>query len=640
MSKLRRSLSSKLSLRILLMAIPIFILCVGTLFIQSLYLIRLEAAESANSTLRRTVMNVRAYMGSVETSTEANAWLLEEHFNPDSLRSISHRMVHQNRHILSCSVSAEPNTFPQYGRHFSLYTVNDGDSITTMLEPPFDYFSKQWYQEPVNTGHSAWEEPFDDNSASAIDHHAAVATYCRPLRVNGRVVGVVSSDISFAQLARSVINTEHPYPGAYFVLLGSDGRYFIHPDTTRLFRKTIFTDADPRQHSELITLGHEMTSGRSGSLYMKVHDSDCYVCYQPVPGTNWSLAMVSPVSGMQQGYHRQMFFIGLIIIIGLILIMWLTRRVVGYIIEPFHYLMGASRRIAEGQLDERIPMSDSRNPVGQLQVSLSRMQNGLYIRMNDVTNRIQEAERINRELENNMDQEDQILKRENMFIHKVAQQMRSPLNVILGFTGLLEDSYKAIQAEQSEQDALMSQDEMNTITSMMKSNAIKLNRMVLMLYDSSEMGGDRKYERTDEVSCNALVQECIAYAKTHFPDKHAEMETTVPDTLHILTNHLYLMRSVRDLLYNACKFSDGQHIKVRIKETEHTVQFIVEDKGPGIKDKSTTALFHPFTKIDDLMNGLGLGLPLCKRHANSLGGDLTLDTDYLEGARFVLEVPK
>lgn len=221
-----------------------------------------------------------------------------------------------------------------------------------------------------------------------------------------------------------------------------------------------------------------------------------------------------------------------------------------------------------------------------------------------------------------------------------AQQMRSPLNVILGFTGLLEDSYKAIQAEQSEQDALMSQDEMNIITSMMKSNAIKLNRMVLMLYDSSEMGGGRKYERTDEVSCNALVQECIAYAKTHFPDKHAEMETTVPDTLHILTNHLYLMRSVRDLLYNACKFSDGQHIKVRIKATEHTVQFIVEDKGPGIKDKSTTALFHPFTKIDDLMNGLSLGLPLCKRHANSLGGDLTLDTDYLEGARFVLEVPK
>jgi signal transduction histidine kinase len=185
-------------------------------------------------------------------------------------------------------------------------------------------------------------------------------------------------------------------------------------------------------------------------------------------------------------------------------------------------------------------MSDSRNPVGQLQDSLSRMQNGLYIRMNDVTNRIQEAERINRELENNMDQEDQILKRENMFIHKVAQQMRSPLNVILGFTGLLEDSYKAIQAEQSEQDALMSQDEMNTITSMMKSNAIKLNRMVLMLYDSSEMGGGRKYERTDEVSCNALVQECIAYAKTHFDFSFSNMVPYDDDMFSVRVRLMYL----------------------------------------------------------------------------------------------------
>ena len=80
--------------------------------------------------------------------------------------------------------------------------------------------------------------------------------------------------------------------------------------------------------------------------------------------------------------------------------------------------------------------------------------------------------------------------------------------------------------------------------------------------------------------------------------------------------------------------------KITILISEDAITMILDDKGPGIKDKSTTALFHPFTKIDDLMNGLGLGLPLCKRHANSLGGDLTLDTDYLEGARFVLEVPK
>ena len=44
--------------------------------------------------------------------------------------------------------------------------------------------------------------------------------------------------------------------------------------------------------------------------------------------------------------------------------------------------------------------------------------------------------------------------------------------------------------------------------------------------------------------------------------------------------------------------------------------------------------------MDDLSDGLGLGLPLTKRHAINLGGNLVLDTSYNEGCRFVLVVPK
>jgi hydroxymethylpyrimidine/phosphomethylpyrimidine kinase/hydroxymethylpyrimidine kinase/phosphomethylpyrimidine kinase/thiamine-phosphate diphosphorylase len=51
-------------------------------------------------------------------------------------------------------------------------------------------------------------------------------------------------------------------------------------------------------------------------------------------------------------------------------------------------------------------------------------------------------------------------------------------------------------------------------------------------------------------------------------------------------------------------------------------------------------LYKPFIKIDDLSEGLGLGLPLCKRHALSLGGDLIYDRDYHDGCRFILEMPK
>ena len=51
-------------------------------------------------------------------------------------------------------------------------------------------------------------------------------------------------------------------------------------------------------------------------------------------------------------------------------------------------------------------------------------------------------------------------------------------------------------------------------------------------------------------------------------------------------------------------------------------------------------IYKPFTKIDVLSEGLGLGLPLSKRHALSLGGDLVYDKSYHDGCRFILEIPK
>ena len=99
------------------------------------------------------------------------------------------------------------------------------------------------------------------------------------------------------------------------------------------------------------------------------------------------------------------------------------------------------------------------------------------------------------------------------------------------------------------------------------------------------------------------------------------------------------MRCLRELLYNSAKYSDGQHILMQISRTDDFIRFIVEDKGNGIDDANRDLMFKFFTKVDDLSEGLGLGLPLAKRHALNLGGDLKLDETYHEGCRFVLELP-
>jgi signal transduction histidine kinase len=100
------------------------------------------------------------------------------------------------------------------------------------------------------------------------------------------------------------------------------------------------------------------------------------------------------------------------------------------------------------------------------------------------------------------------------------------------------------------------------------------------------------------------------------------------------------MRTIRELLYNSAKYSDGKHVSMHVTQTENTIRYIVEDVGSGLSEEQQEMIFMPFGKINDLSEGLGLGLPLAKRHAQGLGGDLTLDTTYQEGCRFILELPK
>ena len=635
MIKVRRSLSRELSLGIMLLAIPIFVVALGILFLQSRYLIHHEAMESSQSLLNTTLQRVQNYMQTVETAADANVWMLEENFEPQAIQAVSNRIVRLNGNVMSCSVYALPNMFPQYGEKFSVYTKRTGDTLATYCEPEYDYLEKLSYTKPVETGKACWVDPFIEYTESTIDYRQAIATYCKPLRQNnGRMIGVVTVDFSFSRLAKLINEDENTYDHSYYMLISGDGRYLIHPDTTRLFRKTLYTDVDPNANPDLISLGYEMTAGKRGSMHVHIGNQLYHVCYEPVEGTNWSLALVCPDNQLMHSYHRMGYVIIALIVIGLLAIMWLSNRIVKQTVSPLNQLLDMTKDISDGRYDEQIPISSGTGVIARLQNSFAQMQMALNDKMGRLRQRVDEARQRNEALEQDVLQAEENVKKKNQFMQQVAQHMRSPLNVITGFASMLRES--------SNNKDMIGEEELANISSMMKSNAINLNSMVLMLFDASESDANEalKCKKQDEESVNALALECILYTHTHFPDANIGLSSTVSDTLCIVTNHIYLMRTLRELLYNAAKYSDGQHIKLSITDTDNTVSYTVEDVGPGLPDDKKELLFEPFTREGDLSEGLGLGLPLAKRHAKSLGGNLVFDADYHQGCRVTLELPK
>ena len=117
------------------------------------------------------------------------------------------------------------------------------------------------------------------------------------------------------------------------------------------------------------------------------------------------------------------------------------------------------------------------------------------------------------------------------------------------------------------------------------------------------------------------------------------LKTSLEDYFTIKTDYLYLMRSIREILYNSAKYSDGKNISLSVSVNKARVRFVIEDTGKGISEDNKESIFNPFYKWDSFSEGLGIGLSLTKRHVILLGGSLDLDHDYRKGCRFIMEIP-
>lgn len=639
---IRQSLSRKLSLGIFLMAMPVLLVSLGIQYEQSRNMVKREAEEHANSVLNTTMQRISRFMNIVETATDVNDWEVTEHLDPDSLLAYSRFIVTLNGHVDGCSISTEPNTFPKFGRHFSAYTVRETDTITTVIEEEYDYFEKIWYKTPHMLGKPCWVAYYDESDSLSLTLDGMIASYSKPLykqvRTEGgkerrEFAGVISTDLSLMRLSKVIMSIDSllPYPNSYFMMIGEDGRYLLTPDSCLLFTHTIFDDADPQKNADIFALGYEMATGKRGNMNVLMNGRRCLVSYQPVPDTKWSLALVCPERSILQSYNRLGYVIAVIMIVGLVLTLLLCAVSVRHAVRPLHKLTGRLHRIAEGHYDEQIPPSPYHDVVGRLQNSFASMQVSLSRHVNDIQQMNAETELRNEELARASELAREADRQKSLFIQNVSHQIRTPLNIIMGFAQVLEES-----------NGMLPEEETKSITDMLKHNAQMLDRMVLMLFDSSVRGSMQELyaNRNDVVSCNEVANECIGYTNKIYPHLPVKFITDVPDDFSITTSHLYLMRSIRELLYNAAKYSDGKDILLRVTEMGSNVRFVVQDTGPGIEEEMAGRMFEMFTKVNDISEGLGLGLALSRRHIRNLGGDMFFDLDYHDGCRFVIELPK
>jgi signal transduction histidine kinase len=631
-NRIRRKLSLKLTFGIMLFLIAIFVVSLGILFMRSRQLVREEAMERAEQELDNVVMRVNGMMNEVETATMTARWhLTDDNLQPDSLLNFARRIVAMNPNFDGCSISTEPNYFPQIGRYFSVYAYHKGDSVVSKTEDPYEYFDKVYYKTPLLLGKPSWVEAYaeDVNGVVSGNFDDLIVSFGVPIRNSKReTIGVISTDLSMPWLSQ-VISAYKPYPNAYSVMLGADGQYLIHPDTAKLMKKTIFSDADTKNNQDLITLGHDMVSGNSGMLTVKIRGKRCLVLYKSLKRAPWSIALVCPESDILAGYTKLLYILIPLLVFGLLVILAFCLNVITSMVTPINELTDKLSYITHGHYNEPIERTSRRDVIGRLQNNFAEMQEALSKHITSLQEVNNVTCKLNSELEKASVMARKADESKSEFLKDVTHQIRTPLNIINGFTQVLRDDSESIP-----------RDEVEGLIDTMLYNAVGMNRMINMLLVAANTGKDVKINVMEEVNVHELV-DALTYLYAHTPPYTVDLVTDIKllDTFTVRSNREFLGKALAELLFNAKKFTTDGHVKLTAMASGITVIFMVEDTGPGISEETQARLFDNFEKGNIFDEGLGMGLPTCRQMIRMIGGELKFDAKYTEGSRFVVVIP-
>lgn len=600
LKRIRQSLSIRLSLWILGFVVVIFIITIGFLYQRTRESVRQTAIEQTTQILNNNLQNLVGILNEIEVATNNTDWLVMQNLQPDSLLALSRHILEVNPNLYGCSIAFIPDFFEDQGKYFSAYSSNDNGHIETENEgdEDYDYFTMDWYKEPMKLKKACWVDPFKDYNPDGVVTRDMIASYCKPLITDdGRCIGVISSDISHRKISQA-FTKERIYPNSYFMLIGKS--------------KQIISSSDERANIS------------------DLDRSDCLVLSQEIPGTGWHLALICPESDIFKQF-RQMFYIILsIILFGLLMILAFCYFVVHRTVSPIRLLASQAHDIEEGCYDEQIEKTNRTDEIGLLQNSFASMQQSIAKYVADLQKMKAETEQRNEELIVAKNLAEEADKKTTAFIQDISHQIRTPLNIIGGFAQVLRDG-----------NDMLSEEEKAAITNDMLQNSHTITNIVnnwvmtLVLENTVVIVGN------DIVNCNELCTQATDYISLRNPETvKLEIQTTIPDSLQIQTNKMYVLKILSELLYNANKYTNNGSITISNKQLDSNhVCFRVSDTGPGIPLDDRERIFNQFTKLNSFNEGLGMGLYLCRRLATLLGGSLDLDVTYTNGASFVLILP-
>jgi len=220
-------------------------------------------------------------------------------------------------------------------------------------------------------------------------------------------------------------------------------------------------------------------------------------------------------------------------------------------------------------------------------------------------------------------------------LRNMSHEMRTPLTAIIGFAQVMKDDGESL-------DTAARGEFLSTILQ----SGSHLLELIDDMLDLAKIEANRIDLANDEVDVSKVVTDVLAMMKTRCEAKNLKLVADIDQLAPTLVyaDERRLRQILLNLVNNAQKFSDAGNITIRVAvETSNLanhfeVRFEVEDNGIGIAPDKLESIYEPFQQIDGTMTrsreGAGLGLAICQRFAELMGGKLEVQSEVGQGSKF------
>jgi len=215
------------------------------------------------------------------------------------------------------------------------------------------------------------------------------------------------------------------------------------------------------------------------------------------------------------------------------------------------------------------------------------------------------------------------------FTYSVSHDLRAPLRGIIGFTAILEEDYS------SKLDT-----EARRLTGIIKSNAMKMGKLIDDLLNFSRMG--RQDITKTRIDTRKMVDEVID--ELLFQNSARNIEWEIAELPPIMGDIATIRQVWFNLISNAIKYSGKKalpHISIGAAHEHNQNIFFVKDNGVGFDESYKEKLFKVFQRLHsaDEFEGTGVGLALVEKIISKHGGTIWATGEVNKGSIFYFTIP-